>query len=370
MQKLTKVCYILPEYNPDTDSHFYHLYELLENLSNRLDIFLIVERSRAKNIKLGNKVYVQKFRFLPLRFVESFLIILWARILGYRNFYTHYCYIGGANAGIISRLFGGKSYYWNCAMNWLFKQKTFSKIGFKLCLKLANFLVTCSQTMKEEHIKHYGLNTDKIKVMPNWVSLDRFKRQETPAAARKAKSKKQRKTLLFVHWLAERKGAHLLVPIIKELSHHLPSVTRNLRLLIVGEGPYKDKLLKEIKENKLDKFIKFLGKVPNREITRCYAMTDIFIMPSRKEAFGRVLLEAMAMGIPYVAFDIGSAREISPPAAHRFLVKPGDIEKFAYKIDVLISNKEIYNKFRKEELERVKEYSLEKTIDRFIKLFS
>jgi hypothetical protein len=107
---MKKLCYILPEYNEKTSDHFYHHYEFLEELSTKIDIFLIIEKSNVKRISFGNfkKVYVQGCKLLPFRFLESFLLVLRARLLGYRNFYTHYCYIGGINAGIISRLFGGK----------------------------------------------------------------------------------------------------------------------------------------------------------------------------------------------------------------------------------------------------------------------
>jgi len=179
MQKPIKICYILPEYSEKTDSHFFHIYELLEKLSEKIDIFLVIERSEIKNIKIGEKSCVQKFKFAPLRFLENFLILLRARILGYKNFYTHYGYIGAVNAAVISKLFGGKSYYWNCAMNWLFKQRKFAGLGYRLSLKLSDYLVTGSETMKQGYVEHYGLKPEKIKVMPNWINLNRFKVQSS-----------------------------------------------------------------------------------------------------------------------------------------------------------------------------------------------
>lgn len=346
MQKPIKICYILPEYDEEVSSHFYHHYELIEKLRKEFDIFLIAEKGR------GEGIYVQKFRFLPLRFLESFFIILRARSLGYKNFYTHYCYIGAINAGIISRLFGGKSYYWNCAMNWLFKQKTLQGWGCRLSMKLSHCLVTGSEEMKKGYSEHYNLPLDKIKVIPNWINLKRFK----------PKDKKPGNTLLFVHWLSKRKGADMIVPIVKQLE-------QDFKLLVVGEGPYQEKLRKEVKENKLEKKIELIGAVPNKDLNEYYAKADIFIMPSMEEGFPHVLLEAMAMELPYVAFDVGAVREMSSEIAQRFLVKPGDVEKFCHKLEILLTDKKIYNQFKKEELEKVKEYSLEKISKKFINLF-
>lgn len=369
MPKPIKICYILPEYNEETDSHFFHIYELLEKLSNlpagkaeKLDIFLIVEKSSVKDIRLSSRIYVQKFKFIPFRVVESFFAVLKARIRGYKNFYTHYCYIGAVNAAIVSRLTGGKSYYWNCAMNWLFKKKDSSKIGYRLSLKLSHFLVTGSEGMKQGYIEHYKLRPERIKVVPNWINLERFKKREIT-------SKKQEKTLLFIHWLSKRKGADMIVPIIKHLISDFNSSIPDFKLLVVGEGPYKEDLLKEIKEHQLEKYIEVLGGIPNEKIIDYYTKADIFIMPSMEEGFPRVILETMASGVPYVASDVGAVREISPEIAQRFLVKPGDVEMFAHKIETLMSDEKIYEDFKKEELQKVKDYSLEKVINKFIELF-
>lgn len=285
--------------------------------------------------------------------------------MGYKNFYTHYCYISGINAGLISRLFGGRSCYWHCEMIWEFKQKFFSKLGLNLSLKLSKFLVTGSEGLKNGYVKHYNLNPDRIKVMPNWVNLERFKTQSVKSGPPAGEAGEQ-KIILFVHWLAKRKGAHLLIPIAKRLSKL--QIT-NYKLLVIGDGPLKEKIIREIEENNLGDFVKILGKIPNRELMGYYANADIFIVPSMQEGFPRVLLEAMAAGVPYVAFDVGAVQEILPKIAQNFIVERGNINEFAEKIKLLLSNQELYNQFKKEGIEKVKEYSLDKIIDKFIELF-
>ena len=359
MQNSIKICYILPEYNEETDTHFYHHYEFIKELSKKTDVFLIAEKGNIKNVgHTMSYIMVQKFKFLPLRFLESFFLILKARRKGYKIFYTHYCYISGINAAIVSRLFGGKSYYWNCAMNWLFKQKTLQGLAYRLCLRWSHYLVTGSEEMKRGYSGHYNLPLNKIKVMPNWINPNRFKSQKLKV--------KSQNTILFVHWLSKRKGADMIIPIANQLSKIL---TTKYKLLIVGDGPCKEQLLQEIKDNNLENYIEVLGAIPNKNLPEYYAKADLFIMPSMEEGFPRVLLEAMASGIPYVATDVGAVREISPEIAQRFLVKPGDPEKFAQKIEILINDEKIYNEFKEEELKKIKEYSLDKVINKFRELF-
>ena len=90
--------------------------------------------------------------------------------------------------------------------------------------------------------------------------------------------------------------------------------------------------LNSIIQRNLGERIKLLGAVPNRDILKYFIAADVFLMPSREEGFPRVLIEAMAAGLPYVASDIGGVREISPPQAQEFIVKSGDIDGYVEKI--------------------------------------
>ena len=158
----------------------------------------------------------------------------------------------------------------------------------------------------------------------------------------------------------------MIVPIAKYLS---PILTAKYKVLVVGDGPYKEQLLQEIKENNLENCIKFVGFVPNRDIVEYYKKADLFILPSMEEGFPMSLLEPMAMGVPYVAFDVGAVREISCEVAQRFLVKSGDVEMFAHKIEALLSDESAYLEFKKQELEKVQGYSMDNIINKFIELF-
>jgi len=209
--------------------------------------------------------------------------------------------------------------------------------------------------MKHDYSKHYNLKKEKIIVIPNRINLKRFK----------SNKKKTKNVLLFVHWLSKRKGADMITPIALKLKE----LIKDFKILVIGDGPYRKDFLKEIRENKLGKYIDFIGFVPNKDIVEYYEKANLFILPSMEEGFPMSLLEPMAMGIPFVSFDVGAVKEIAPKIGQRFLVKPGNIEMFVHKIEILLNDKKIYEKFRNEELEKIKEYSLEKIVEKFINLF-
>ncbi|MBU3922904.1 glycosyltransferase family 4 protein, partial [Patescibacteria group bacterium] len=209
---------------------------------------------------------------------------------------------------------------------------------------------------KQGYSKHYKLKKEKILVIPNRINLKRFKFREI---------KKQKNVLLFVHWLSKRKGADM----ITQIALKLKPLIKDFKILVIGDGPYKENLLEEIEENKLKKYIDFIGFVPNKDIVEYYEKANLFILPSMEEGFPMSLLEPMAMGIPFVSFDVGAVKEISPETGQRFLVKPGDIDMFVHKIEILLNDKEIYEKFKEQGLEKIKEYEMENVVEKFIKLF-
>jgi len=323
-----KVCYVMPRYSEDLDSHIFYLYDFLKRAAEILDVYLIIEKSDTRKIEGSfKKVSFQKFSGV-VRYLENFLLIAKARFLGYKNFYVHYSYVGAINAILVSRLTGARTFYWSCGMMWLFKKKFKLSWGtfkdkltkewpLKFILKQVDYLVTGNETMKLGYYKHYNIPLAKIKVMPNWIDLERFNpdKFDRNALREKYDIPLHKKVVLFVHHLSERKGADLISPIAEELKSD-----EDVIFIVCGGGPYKSKLEKEIDAKGLRDMVRLEGAVPNRKIPEYFAIADVFLMPSREEGFPRVLLESMAMNVPYIASDVGGVREITPDILADYII--------------------------------------------------
>ncbi|WKA60480.1 N-acetyl-alpha-D-glucosaminyl L-malate synthase BshA [Planococcus shenhongbingii] len=111
------------------------------------------------------------------------------------------------------------------------------------------------------------------------------------------------------------------------------------KLLLVGDGPEMGRTVQQVKDLGLDKHVLFLGKRDN--LSELYNISDIKLLMSEKEAFGLVLLEAMACGVPCIGTNIGGIPEIIEPGQNGYLVELGDVEKAAaYSIRMLTDEKE------------------------------
>ncbi|MFC1599716.1 glycosyltransferase family 4 protein [Patescibacteria group bacterium] len=130
------------------------------------------------------------------------------------------------------------------------------------------------------------------------------------------------KVILTVAELHERKGLTYLIKAMPTILEKIP----NTKLVIVGEGPQRPELEKLIQE----KNIKLLGH--RKDIPKLMASANLFVLPSVKEAFGLVILEAMAAWLPVLASNVGGIPEIIEDNVNGFLVEPKDSDALAKKI--------------------------------------
>jgi glycosyltransferase involved in cell wall biosynthesis len=121
----------------------------------------------------------------------------------------------------------------------------------------------------------------------------------------------------------------------------------NSRLLIVGEGNLKVQYMDLAKKLGVDKRVVFSGYVPQLILPEHYNLFDIFVLPSidRSEAFGLVLVEAMACGKPLVASYLKGVRSVVEAGENGLLVEPKNIQDLADKITYLLEHEDLMKQF-------------------------
>ena len=338
-----KLCYVLPKYDSKAPEHFRHTLDMLKELAKHTELTVIIEKASGTPRIPGASTRVIKSRFPLTRYLQTKAALAEEAKRGCRCFYIHYSYYGIIAAAAVTRRYGGKTYYWNCGLPSLFHKrwgkrgvlsaKLLSEWPLRLALSKTDYLVTGTPRMKEYYHKVFAVPANKILVVPNDISLSRFK----PASLREEKS------LLFVHHLSPRKGADQLVAIMKLLP--------GAELTVIGSGPYSQTLQKE----KLAS-MHLLGAVANEEVSRYFQRCTVFIMPSMEEGFPRVLLECMATGTPFVATDVGGVKDIVPKEALRYVVPYGKPKLFAAAVQRLLSSPKERRKLSAAGLAHVKRY--------------
>lgn len=359
-----RICYILPKYDPATSSHFFHIYELLAAASHELDIFLVIERGTADPRALRLPFYLQKFSFPPLRFVELLFVLLRERFRARRYFYTHYSFYGGVASWFVTRLLGGRAYYWNCGMPWLYRRPFLEEAVFRFVLR-HTVLVTGTKGIGEAYRRHYGIRD--IRVMPNRIMVSRFQSGPGRAVLRSYLGiRPEADVILFVHHLSRRKGAHLL----PDIARSVISANKHAMFVIVGAGPERERVQAAIDRVGLAGNVSFRGEVAYRDVIGYFQAADVFLLPSEEEGFPHSLLDAQASGLPYVASDVGGVRDITPAVLQDFVVTPGDAQALSSKlIELLRETPAARAKISDVLKAHVRQYDTLRVVPQFVKLF-
>ncbi len=136
--------------------------------------------------------------------------------------------------------------------------------------------------------------------------------------------------------LAQQKGHTILLDAIAEVIKKFPGIV----LIIIGEGPERQKLITKASEININNNILWVGVQPQNRVFEFYAIMNIFVMPSIYEGFGLTAAEAMAAGVPVVASDVDGLREVVVDRVTGYMVPVNDDRTLAERLIQLLNNPE------------------------------
>lgn len=187
------------------------------------------------------------------------------------------------------------------------------------------------------HTKTYGATSRSIwefeaTVIPSAVDPKRFENVDS-RTIKKRYELEGKKVVLFVGRLVSHKGLDYLIDSVE-------FTAKDVIYLIVGKGEYLNKLRRKVRERKMGHRVILTGGVPYNELPKYFAACDVFVLPSfsRLEAFGLVVLEAMASSKPVIVSNIPGVTEVIVEGEQGLHVEPMSAQDLADKINVLLSD--------------------------------
>ncbi len=179
---------------------------------------------------------------------------------------------------------------------------------------------------------------EKINQLPNGVDIDRFRPNLDSSLLRTRYGiQPTDRVVLFVGALDR---AHYFKG-VPDLLQALASLQgENIRLLVVGDGDLRPSYEQQAHRIGLSDRVRFCGRVSDPDLPAHYALCDLLVLPSttRGEAFGVVLLEAMATGKPVIASNLPGVRSVVSDGEAGLLVPPGDVARLAQAIGALLDD--------------------------------
>lgn len=199
----------------------------------------------------------------------------------------------------------------------------------------AQGLVTISTYLKD-YILSYGIDDYKVSIIPNAIDPENYASVRTPKLLVRKQHQFQDKLVvgfvgLFVSW----NGILSFLDIFKKICDSYPDV----HLLLVGDGPERQKIQTKIKELELMKRVTITGYVSHQSVPGYIRVFDIAIMPDSNEYRSPVkIFEYMAMGKPIIAPSYLPIKEILTQNKNALLFEPEDNEKLLLSLERLIKD--------------------------------
>lgn len=231
--------------------------------------------------------------------------------------------------------------------------------------KITNINIAVSQAVANFLIQNKISQPHKIKVIHNGIALtpERHIDKITLDIITQYGLKKQDVIIGTVGSLNLQKDTAALIKAMPRVMTKLPQA----KLVLVGSGPLKHRLQKLAHKLGISDRVIFTGAI--RNVAGITQLFTTFVLPSRSEAFGICILEAMKAGVPVIATRVGGIPEIITDNRNGILVEAGDSKTLASSIIRLVNDKKLQQKLIKAGEETVKNFSIGKMVQATVSLY-
>jgi hypothetical protein len=245
-----------------------------------------------------------------------------------------------------------------------FIYRNYLKLYAHFSIKLSDLIITVSEFSKFDILRHYKIDPNKVKVVLQFPNP--LFQPCNIGDKEKSTLKKQynlgEKIVLYVGMIENRKNLQTIL----KVADRIKELKQNVSFVLVGKiGHGGMRIIDEI--NKRNNVI-HLKNIDDEKLKLLYNISDVFLFPSLYEGFGYPPLEAMQSGLPVIASNNTSLKELLGNGA--ILCEPQDINAIVKELIRLFEDKVYWEEVRKHGIENSKKFSIEKSVKEIIKIFN
>lgn len=222
----------------------------------------------------------------------------------------------------------------------------------------SDVVTSVSESLKNDTFDFFDINRS-IEVIPNFIDLELYNQAGPCPSVFSAEGE-----FIITHISNFRKVKRIedIISIFAKIQAEVPAV-----LLMLGEGPEKEKARVQAQDLGIHNKVKFLGQTS--DIERILCISDLFLLPSEKESFGLAALEAMAAGVPVISSNTGGLAEVNLHGITGFTASVGDVDSMANHALDLLKDSDQLKAFKTAAKQQAQNFSIEKIGPQYLAVY-
>ena len=236
------------------------------------------------------------------------------------------------------------------------------KTAVEFSINNSDVVTTVSESLKKDTLRLFNI-TKEIKVIYNFIDFEKYPEIHSEECQRNTIAKDNERIITHISNLRPVKRAHDVIEIFYKIQKEIPS-----KLLLVGEGPDREQIERQVTELGIIDKVLFLGN--SNEVNKLLCYSDLFLLPSETESFGLAALEAMAARTPVISTNSGGLPELNVNGVTGFLSNVGDTDDMAKNGITILKDIDTLQKFKQNALKRAKEFSLQNILPHYKEVYS
>jgi len=236
----------------------------------------------------------------------------------------------------------------------------FYKGAVNFSINKSDMVTSVSQSLKEDTLRIFDIKNE-INVIPNFIDFENLN-DNTEDCQRHMMAEDDELIITHVSNLRPVKRVEDVIRVFAGILNE-----RKAKLIIIGDGPDRDKAVNIAIELEVRDKVIFMGKSDDIEKILCFS--DLFLLPSEKESFGLAALEAMAHKVPVISTNTGGLPEVNIHGKSGYLSEVGDVEDMAKNALKIFKDNKTLQQFKSAARARAEEFNIKHVIKNYEDLY-
>ncbi len=235
------------------------------------------------------------------------------------------------------------------------------KTAVEFSINNSDAVTAVSNSLREDTLRLFKITKD-IKVIHNFIDFEKYPEIDSEECQRHTIANENERIITHISNFRPVKRVSDVLAIFYKIQKKVPS-----KLLLVGEGPDREKIEIQAKNLGILNKVRFMGNT--HEVSKLLCYSDLFLLPSETESFGLAALEAMAAQTPVISTNSGGLSELNTQGITGFLSNVGDTNEMAKNGIFILENIERLQQFKQNALRQATKFSLKNILPSYKEVY-